>query len=212
MRLARRLSVDYSPEPYREGMLIRTMAPGGHTPGAPLRTRQQTKRSLGWAERLRLWFSYQRYAFILVVLPVGVVAALIGVAPSWWWLWGPVALVALKFVAFAVEVYGRWPRKMRATLLADRRIAAGRFRPEMVRRYCGDPCFRVVAREILRRAGVDRPTRQQLIRQFAAEEAERGHTLVMVDPAGGVRFEVDGHSIRRFPMSGEEPQATQQET
>jgi len=86
----------------------------------------------------------------------------------------------------------------RATMLADRRIAAGRFNPRMVSRYCGDPCFRVVAREILGRADITGAERRRLIHEFSAEEAERGHTLVFAQPDGSVQIHVDGKSIRRL--------------
>lgn len=152
-------------------------------------------------ERLRLWCSYQRYAVLMAGAPTAVVAAL-GVAwPGAWWLWGPAALGALKMYGFAAEIYGRWPRKVRATMLADRRIAAGRFRPEMVQRYCGDPCFRVVAREILRRAGVPRAERRALMARYAEAEAERGRTLVLINRHDGVLFQMDGHSVRRQDLA-----------
>ncbi len=148
-------------------------------------------------ERVRLWCSYQRYAVLMAVAPTAAVAALAVAWPGAWWLWGPAALGALKMYGFAADIYGRWPRKVRATLLADRRIAAGRFRPEMVQRYCGDPCFRVVAREILRRAGLPPAERRALMTRFTEAEAERGRTLVLINRHDGVLFEMDGHSVRR---------------
>lgn len=145
---------------------------------------------LGRAERARLWLSYQRYAVLLVAL-----AALVMAAAAWaawtgpragWWLLAPVPVyIAYKLLGFAREVHGRWPRKLRATLLASQRIAAGRFRPASVRAYCGDPCFRVVASEILRRSGMTRAERGRLIRQFR-QQASEPTFLVMVNTNGAV--------------------------
>lgn len=156
----------------------------------------------GIFERIRLWLSYQRYALLMGGLPLAIWGAIAFATPAPWWLWGPLALVALWFVGQAVPIYGRFPRKMRATLLADRRIATGRFHPRTIRRYCGDPCFRVVAREILRRAGIPPDERRRLIEQYAEEEAERGHTLVFAKADGSAQIHVDGKGMRRLPQPG----------
>lgn len=152
-----------------------------------------------WA---RLWVSYQRYAFLMAGVPAAIVAGVAWRWPHAWWAWGGLLLIALRFFGYAYQIGGRWPRKARATWLADRRIAAGRFDVRMVSRYCGDPCFRVVAREILRRARVDAAEQRRLIRQFAAEEAERGHSLIFTDATGAVRVKVDGRTIRHLPNTG----------
>ncbi len=151
--------------------------------------------------RLRLFVSYQRYAFLMAGAPTAITAAVIVGWPAAWWLWAPAALITLRLYGTAWSIAGRWPRKLRATWLAQRRIEAGRFRPDMVARYCGDPCFRVVAREILIRADVPRRERAALLRRYAAEEAERGHTLLLVDRQDGVLFEIDGGNIRRHDLA-----------
>ena len=84
------------------------------------------------------------------------------------------ALIALVPFKFGVTVLARWPRKLRATRIAELRIRSGRFAPASVRPYCGDPCFRVVAREILRRGGVSRADRRDLIAGWAAELRRSG--------------------------------------
>ncbi|MCA9557618.1 MAG: hypothetical protein KC583_03540 [Myxococcales bacterium] len=157
---------------------------------------------LGPAERVRLWLSYQRYGLLMTGLPTLIWSAIVWSWPGAWWAWIPLAALALWFVRHAIEILGRFPRKMRATLLADRRIAAGRFHPRTIRRYCGDPCFRVVAREILRRAGIPPDERRALIERYAEEEAERGHTLVFARADGSVQIRVDGKQIRRLPQPG----------
>ncbi len=154
-------------------------------------------------ERVRLWISYQRYALLLGFAPPVVVAALAVHWPAAWWLWGPLAVVALRLVAFAAEINGRLGRKLRATMLGTRRIAAGRFRPESVRRYCTDPCFRVVAHELLRRAGLSRAERRALTRRFADEERARGESLVLVNREDGVLFHIDGSTVTRHALIGE---------
>ena len=127
-------------------------------------------------ERLRLWCSYQRYALALAAGAVGLVAGIGATAPAVWWLWLVAALPVYKLVEYSWEVGRRYPRKLRATALAIRRIEAGRFRPRSVAPYCGDPCFRLVAREILRRARIPRPERTQLIAEYSrAYRLDRRH-------------------------------------
>jgi hypothetical protein len=135
-------------------------------------------------ERARLFVSYQRYGALLVLGPIALVAGLATIAP--WWLAAGLAALALWPLSFGVTVLGRWPKKLRATIVADRRIAAGRFRPASVRAYCGDPCFRLVAHEILRRAGAPRAERRRLVAGFRAELERERDTLFVVDHARGV--------------------------
>jgi hypothetical protein len=88
-------------------------------------------------------------------------------------------------VKFGVTVLARWPRKLRATWIAQRRIDAGRFSPRSIRGFCGDPCFRVVAHEILRRAGVPRAERRRIVHQYREELRRDRSTLVIVDHLAG---------------------------
>jgi len=123
-------------------------------------------------ERFRLWWSYQRYALALGAGAVGIVVGIAAAAPAVWWLWLAATVPVYKLVEYTWQVARNYPRKLRATALATRRIEAGRFRPRSVAPYCGDPCFRVVAREILRRARIPTPERRQLI-----AELSRAHRL-----------------------------------
>lgn len=124
------------------------------------------------SERFRLWWSYQRYALVLGGGAVGIVVGIAAAAPTVWWLWLVAAVPVYKLVEYTWEVGRRYPRKLRATALAIRRIEAGRFRPRSVAPYCGDPCFRVVARAILRRARIPAAEARQLI-----AELSRAHRL-----------------------------------
>ena len=132
---------------------------------------------------LRLWLSYQRYALLLIGAPALAVAALAAWTSPWWWV--PAGLVAQWPVRFGVAVFARWPRKLRATRLATARIRAGRFSPRSIRGHCGDPCFRVVAHEILRRAGLPRAERRRIVSQYREELRRDRSTLVIVDHLAG---------------------------
>ncbi len=148
-------------------------------------------------DRLRLFLSYQRYAFALLFGPGLVVAGVAAAGPGAWWAWGPLTLLALWLGSFGVVVWRRFPKKLRATLVADRRIAQHRFRPDSVLKYCGDPCYRVVAHEILARAGLGRSERRALVRKLTALEAERATQLVLVNRVDGYLVHIDGGQITR---------------
>ena len=138
---------------------------------------------LGRLEQARLWLSYQRYALLLFLAPALALVALVAWASPWWW--APAALAALVPLRFGASVYARWPRKVHATRVALHRIAAGRFASARVRGFCGDPCFRVVAHEILRRAGLPPAERRRLIRLYSLELRRDRSTVVILDHVAG---------------------------
>jgi hypothetical protein len=144
---------------------------------------------------VRLWLSYQRYACLLLGVPAAVVALAIAYAP--WWAVIVAGVVALAPVRFGLEVLGRWRRKLRVTRVGLARIAGGTFTPQSIRSYCGDPCFRVVASELLVRAGVARAERRALLRKFSDEQrAERG-IVILVDHVRGTVFTLGGDARER---------------
>lgn len=157
----------------------------------------------GRLELLRLWASYQRYALLLGLLALCPLLAAAAVAPSRGIAWAAAIAVALPIGRFAAAVYRRWPQKIRATMLAIRRIESGRFTPRFVTGYCADPCFRLVADEILARAGHDRRHRKALIRELR-EDCRRPFVLMIVDrdnTASPVR--VEGLSLKHVPSRGD---------
>lgn len=142
---------------------------------------------------MRLWLSYQRYGLLMASLSLAAMIAVVVCLPMRWWpAWIPVFALGLTLLAAAREILGRYPRKLRATFAAQRRIESGRFRPEFVRAYCGDPCFRVVAREILTRAQIAPRERRALIERFTAALEEESKFVVLVDRTAGTVVRVDG--------------------
>lgn len=150
---------------------------------------------LALRERCRLWLSYQRYAFLLVAIALAIPAAICLYDPGAWYLWLLGAYPVVRLLGFAIEVYRRWPEKIRATTLADRRIASGQFTPKFVENYCGDPCFRVVARELLSRAGLPSGERRKIIRELTQQAKARSDVVLMVDHRSGVELRVGGEIV-----------------
>lgn len=150
---------------------------------------------LGRLARARLWLSYQRYGLLLCGGGVALPATVALLWPRLFWLWAPLALLVLKPIGFGVTVLGRWPKKLRATLIAEHRMQRGRFRPASVKSYCGDPCFRLVAREILTRAGMPAAERRALVARLRAEHEQSSRVLLLVDHATGTVFTVQGDQV-----------------
>lgn len=149
----------------------------------------------GLGERVGLFVRYQAYAallFTLALAPLGLVAWL---APTRWWAWLIAVPIALRLGSFAVYVASRWRGKMRITAVAQRRIDAGRFSPDMVRSMCGDPCFRAVSAEILRRSGMPRDERAKLISRYKSEADMASSQTLIIDHQRGTVLRVEGDSV-----------------
>jgi hypothetical protein len=146
--------------------------------------------TLGRLATARLWLSYQRYAFVLVGAPA--LCVTLAATYGTWWIVTIAAVIAIAPVRFAFEVLGRWPRKLRATRVGMARIAAGSFAAVSVRGYCSDPCFRVVARELLARAGVARSQRRSIIRRFVDEVRRERDVVIVFDHVRGTALTLGG--------------------
>lgn len=149
-------------------------------------------------ERARLWLSYQRYALLGSTACVAMLGGVAWLGSMWIWGWASVLIagpLGANIGRFSVEVFLAHPRKLRATWAHQRRIDGQRFSPTAIRSYCGDPCWRVVANEVLRRAGLPAAERRTLIRRFTAELHDENNATVIVDHTTGM--------VRRISASGE---------
>ncbi len=165
----------------------------------------------GALEQLRLFARYQAYAlllFVLAALPLGLVGWL---APTRWWAWLIAAPITFKIGSFAVFVAWRWRAKLRVTAVAQRRMDAGRFRPEMVQEMCGDPCFRSVSAEILRRSGMPAAERRALLRRYKEEHDLASSQTLIIDHTRGTVLKVEGDQITQLeiPSANTAPQGAQ---
>ena len=133
--------------------------------------------------RLRLWLRYQRYGLLLVGVPAATVTLAVAWAP--WWLAALAVVAGVPPARFGIEVLGRWPRKVRMTRIALARIERGSFAVTSVKGACGDPCYRIVADEILARAGLPRSERRRLIRHYAEQHRRERDVRVLIDHVRG---------------------------
>lgn len=160
----------------------------------------------------QLWLSYQRYALLLAavaIAPLALVALLpslglvTALTPTWWLALLAAVVAGAPVARFAVQVAARWPDKLRATRVADARRARGRFVPESVGRLCTDPCFRVVAHELLLRAGLSRRERVALVARLSREQYAAAHETLTWDATTGELLRHDGDRVVRERWSPE---------
>lgn len=155
---------------------------------------------LGVGERVALWLSFQRYALLLGVLALAPLGLVWLTARDTWWAWCLALPASARVGRFALDIARRWPRKLRALRVASWRIAQGRFTPAEIRGHCADPCFRLVAREILRRAQVPARAARQLVRAHARELRAEASELVIVDHRHGQILRISGTRSSSNPI------------
>jgi hypothetical protein len=115
----------------------------------------------------RLWLSYQRYALGIAAVALVLPTALALAGAAWGWVVGSLPVTVIG-VLRARTIARQWRVKIGETRRADRRIADGSFEPEQVRRWCVDPCWRAVAREVLERSGRTATEARDLVRGYSA--------------------------------------------
>lgn len=142
--------------------------------------------------------SFQRYALLLAVCGLSVLGCVGTFAPTIWWAWLLAAPIAIKLLLVAREIAGRYPRKVRAMTVGLRRIHRGTFDPAMVRNYCTDPCYRVVAHTLLSRAGIPADERRRLIRMYTAEIKREQSKTYIFNMSEGTATEIDAGGSRPF--------------
>jgi hypothetical protein len=131
--------------------------------------------------RSRLWWSYQRYVFALGAVALLIAAASVTAAAllSWWWALG--CLVSIPLARFAASIWSHYPRKVELTLSALALIEDKTFSPDLLRNYCGDPCYRVVADEILRYTGRNAVERREVIRAHHEALSQARAEVVVIE-------------------------------
>ena len=151
-----------------------------------------------------LWLSYQRYA-LLGGLTIALTTLAAVALDHAWWAWLIAAGVAAGLGPLSALVWREWPRKRKATELASRRIESGTFSPQSLQAYCGDPCWRVVAHEILQRQGMPRAQRRRLVAQLRAKQQAESSALLIIDHQNGTLIRVEDGVTVTTPLP---PQAT----
>lgn len=141
--------------------------------------------AFGLRTRAWLWLSYQRYAFVLLLPAIGLPLGLYLVFPDAWYAWVPALAVTAWLATPIVHILTGFGKKLRATIVYTRRYRRNGFSPELMRSLSEDPCSRVVALEVMQRAGVPRAEARAVVARFAKEAREQPDYVVYVNRAAG---------------------------
>lgn len=146
---------------------------------------QRMRASLGGVERLRLVLSYQRYAFVVLAIIAGLLVSAWSLNTMGTWI--VAGGLSLFLTWFGTLVALRLPHKLRLTRTQDERIRRGRFDPDDLLSWVEDPCYRVVAREILVRAGRSRSEARAEVAELARKAAQHEGIVIYrrPSPSGG---------------------------
>lgn len=162
--------------------------------------------AIGTLEVARLVLSYQRYAALVLGIIVAVLwlASVIGAT----WAWGVAVLIAVPLGWFGALVALRLPHKLRLTRTQDERIRRRKFDPDDLLLWVEDPCYRVVAREILVRSGRSQAQARVEVAELAARaSAPQGFVFYSKPPS------VDGAQSATAPEpDGPDSDAPEEET
>ncbi len=125
------------------------------------------------------FLSYNRYAILITTLSVVLPGAALWFFP--WYVWIPVTLVALRSLLWAWQIARQYPKKLHITKKQLLALRNGSFQNEAIVRYCGDPCYRVVAHHVLAQALVPASERRKLVRENIEKAQSLSHAMVFVD-------------------------------
>lgn len=132
-----------------------------------------------------LFFRLNIYAWLLLLgaTVLGALPLLLSTSVVWW---GVVAWVAaLVMSVWASSILLQFPRKIALVRRYRWHNDQGQFEPSDIAHLCGDPCYRLVASEILRYTP-NRGARKTLIRHLRDQQSTFGLGKVTVDPERGV--------------------------
>lgn len=140
---------------------------------------------LGFGYRTWLVAKFGLYAWLMLAGGCALAVVPLAMSESVVW-WGVVAWVlAVLLASWAGAILSQFPRKQALVRRYRWMAREGRFSPADIAHLCGDPCYRLVADEILRFTPHSKG-RKALIRQLNEQQAMFGLGKVTVDPERGV--------------------------
>ena len=155
-----------------------------------------------WWQKSGYVLSYNRYAILILALSLAIPAILFFFTA--WYFWVPAMLVAARALFWAWHIARQYPKKLHITkkmLLAQNN---GTFQPPDVVKYCGDPCYRVVAHHVLDQTDMPGPERRRLVREYVEQAHDLAHTLVFVDREKGRVVTIINGVITENPFTPQE--------
>jgi hypothetical protein len=144
-------------------------------------------------KKLMLYFSFNRYTYLILAGTFAVIFPIILFLFSWWWLWVPLCLIGLWFLKFSFNIHAQTSKKFHITKKWIFNIKHENAEMDEMIKYCEDPCYRVVAKEILIQKGIGSKERKKIINDYKEEAIKRNKMIIIVDKKNGVIYKtVDG--------------------
>lgn len=149
---------------------------------------------LGRLYTLLLFLRMGRYAWLLTLAAATLASIpLLASREVVWWgvmLW----IVALGLLAWAGSILSQFPIKFGIVRRFRWKAQHGEFEPDDLMYLCGDPCYRLVASEILRHTP-HRNQRHEWVARLREKEGQFGIGSVRVDPERGVLVFFNGKKM-----------------
>ncbi|MGM0598091.1 MAG: MerC domain-containing protein [Myxococcota bacterium] len=178
-------------------MLNSTSLPPNFKKGAHFQTIED-KIQFSPLKKIKLYFSFNRYSFLLLFCALLPALVIILLKPQWWWLWGIFALVGIWLLRWAWLIHAQTFKKFH--ILKKNIYRQNQTEKSSIGKYCSDPCYRVVANEILANQGLGFRQRKKIIRKMKKTAAEENKYSVVVDFKNQIVYKSDGTKTEKYDL------------
>ncbi len=143
-----------------------------------------------------MFFSFQRYALLLVAVSTVPFGLALCFFEFKWWAFLIYAPFFLGLNFFASRIATQWSIKFLVVKRAYLQLSRGQFRPERYAKYCTDPCWRLVVNHILKKAGFETRARKELLNDYQAKAADMSGMMTFVDRSKGTVQMIENGRVR----------------
>ena len=143
-----------------------------------------------------MFFSFQRYALLLVAIPTVPFGLAFYVFEFKWWALLVYAPFFLGLNFFASRIATQWSFKFLVVKRAYLQLSRGQFRSGRYAKYCTDPCWRLVVNHILKKAGFGAKARRGMLNDYQIKAADMSSMMIFVDRAKGIVQTIENGQIR----------------
>ncbi|MDA3862241.1 MAG: hypothetical protein PF689_00060, partial [Deltaproteobacteria bacterium] len=98
----------------------------------------EEKIQLSPLRKIKLYFSFNRYSFLLLFCALFPALVIILFKPQWWWLWGTFSLIGIWLLRWVWFIHAQTPKKFH---ILKKNIYLQNQSTE-IGKYCSDPCYR----------------------------------------------------------------------
>ncbi|MBN2722588.1 MAG: hypothetical protein JXR95_00795 [Deltaproteobacteria bacterium] len=164
----------------------------------------EEKIQFGFPKKLKLYFSFNRYAYLLLISGILLPLSSLILKPAWWWLTLLLLFPAIWMIKWAYFIHSQTSKKFHILKkqMFEHSESGGELSP--LSKYCGDPCYRVVADEILIQRNVGFFERRKIIRKNTRIARSENNFSFAVDFKNHVVYRSDGQTTEKFKFNEEQ--------